>query len=95
MPEENTMKKVFKYTPEGKRSLRRASKRWLDSAENDLMKMGVRGWRKIAKDRDAWKLILKLARALHHGSYSQWRELVSEEDMCLGLLRGDLKLKVK
>jgi hypothetical protein len=33
-------------------------------------KMGVRAWRKIAEDRDAWKLILKEARVLH-GLYSQ------------------------
>jgi hypothetical protein len=30
----------------------------LDDAENDLKKMGVRGWRKIARDREAWRLIL-------------------------------------
>jgi hypothetical protein len=42
-------------------------------AENDLNKIYVRGCRKIAKDRDTWKLIPKEAR-LHHGSYSQWRE---------------------
>ena len=35
-------------------------------------KMGVRGWRKIADDRDVWKLILKEARVLH-GLYSQLR----------------------
>jgi len=33
----------------------------LGDVENDLKKMGVRGCRKIAKDRDAWKLILKEA----------------------------------
>jgi hypothetical protein len=27
--------------------------------------MGVKGWRKIATDRDAWKLLLKEARVLH------------------------------
>jgi hypothetical protein len=27
--------------------------------------MCVRGWRKIARDRDAWKLILKEAKVLH------------------------------
>jgi hypothetical protein len=37
----------------------------LDEAENDLKKMGVRGWRKTATDRDAWKPILKEAKVLH------------------------------
>jgi hypothetical protein len=35
-----------------KRSIGRPRKRWLDNAENDLKKTGVRSWRKIAKDRD-------------------------------------------
>ena len=38
-----------------------------------MNKIYVRGCRKIAKDRDAWKLNPKEAR-LHHGPYSQWRE---------------------
>jgi len=33
--------------------------------------MGVRGWRKIAGNRDAWKLILKETRVLY-GLYRQW-----------------------
>jgi hypothetical protein len=37
----------------------------LDDAENDVKKMGVRSWRKAARDTDVWKLILKEARALH------------------------------
>ena len=37
-----------------------------------MMKMGVRGWRKIARDRDIWKLIPKEARVLH-GPCIQWR----------------------
>jgi hypothetical protein len=40
-------------------------KRCLDYVEKDLKKLGVRGWRKMAEDRDAWKLILKEARVLH------------------------------
>jgi hypothetical protein len=40
-------------------------KRWLDDVENDLKKMGVRGCRKIARDRDAWKFVLKEAWVLH------------------------------
>jgi hypothetical protein len=58
---------VFKNNPDGKKSVGKPRKRWLDDFENDLKKMGVRGWSKIAWDRDAWKLILKEAKV------SQWR----------------------
>jgi hypothetical protein len=44
----------------------------LDDVENDLKKMSARGCRKIARDRGAWKLILKETKVLH-GPYSQWR----------------------
>ena len=40
--------KVFKNIPPGKRYVEKPRKRWLDD-ENNLKKMGVRGWRKIAK----------------------------------------------
>ena len=48
-----------------KRPVGRPRRRWLDNVENDLKKTGVRSWRKMAKDRDVWKLILKEARVLH------------------------------
>jgi hypothetical protein len=50
----------------------------LDVVENDLKKMGVRGWRKMDRDRDAWNVILKEARVLH-GPQSQWRGGEEEE----------------
>jgi hypothetical protein len=53
---------VFKNTSERKRSVGKLRKRWLDDIENDLKKIDIRGWRRIAKDRDAWKLILKEAK---------------------------------
>ena len=37
-------------------SMQQPRKRWLGNAENDTKKMGVRGWRKIARYRDAWKM---------------------------------------
>jgi hypothetical protein len=37
----------------------------VDDAENYVKKMGVRGWRKTARDTDVWKLTLKEARVLH------------------------------
>lgn len=66
-------KKMFKNTLEGRRSVEKPRKRWLDDAGNDLKRMDVTGRRKIAKNIHAWKFILKEARTLP-GQYSQWRE---------------------
>ena len=49
------MKKVFRNTPEGKRSVEKPRKRCLDDVEDYLKKMGVRKWRKMAKEGDIWK----------------------------------------
>ena len=55
----------LKYELKAKRSIGRPRRRWLDDVKNDLKKIGVGSWRKMAKDRDVWKLILKEARFLH------------------------------
>jgi hypothetical protein len=59
------VKKIFKNIPEGKSSFGKPRKRWLDDAENDLKQTGVRSWRNIARDIDAWKMILEEAKVLH------------------------------
>jgi hypothetical protein len=38
MSEERTLKKEFKNIPEGKRSVGKPRKRWLDNVENDVNK---------------------------------------------------------
>jgi len=70
MQEEKTAKRVFMNIQEGKGSIGKPRKKWLHDVENDLKAVGLRGWRKIARDRNAWNLILKEARDLH-GPYSQ------------------------
>ena len=58
---------VFKIIPEGKRSVGkpRERERWrrFGGVENDLKI--IRGWRITARDVDAWKVILNVARDLH------------------------------
>jgi hypothetical protein len=46
MPEGRTVKKVLKNNSQRKRSVGKPRKRWLNSVENNLKKMGVRGWKK-------------------------------------------------
>ena len=65
MPEERTVKKVFENISERETSVGKPRKRWLDDAENDLKKEVIRGWRKIVRGGDAWKLILKGIKVLH------------------------------
>jgi hypothetical protein len=67
MSEERTLKNVFQTIPEGKRPVGKPRERGrrLDGVENDQKIMGVRGWRKRARDIDAWKMILNVARVVH------------------------------
>jgi hypothetical protein len=46
VPEEITLNKVFRNTPEGRRAVGKARWKWLDDVENDPKKMCGRGWRK-------------------------------------------------
>ena len=43
MPGDRAVKKMFMDTPEGRRSVGKPRKLWLDYVENDLKKVGVRG----------------------------------------------------
>jgi hypothetical protein len=62
MSGERTVKKAFKNIPEGKRFFGKPRKRFMDDVVNYLKK---KEWRKIARVRDACKLILKESRVLH------------------------------
>jgi hypothetical protein len=53
---------VFKIVVEQKRSVGKSRKKWLDDGEYDLKGRSVRRRRKIVRDRDSWKLNLKVAK---------------------------------
>jgi hypothetical protein len=63
MPEENPVMKLTLLRPQGSRRAARPKLRWLDGVEEDLRTLGIRGWRRIAVDRDRWKEVLTAVRA--------------------------------
>ena len=65
VPGERSVRKMLKNILKEKRCVGKPRNRWLYDAEYAQKKMGVRGCRKIARDTDVWKLILKEARVLH------------------------------
>jgi hypothetical protein len=48
------VKTAFANIPEGKRTVGKPRKSWLADDENNVKEVGVRGWSKIATDRDTW-----------------------------------------
>jgi hypothetical protein len=68
MQEQNSCRKLTLHKPEGAQRVDRPAARWLDSAEEDLMTIGVRKWRRKSEDRDHWRAIIK-GDEVHHGLY--------------------------
>jgi len=50
----------------GRRIRVRPRKRWIEGVEEDTQTMGIRGWRKLSKERTEWKKITEKAKT-HSG----------------------------
>jgi len=62
MDETRTSKRVFEWKPIDSRIRGRPRKRWIEDIEEDIQGMGVRGWRKLCKERAEWKKITEKAK---------------------------------
>ena len=60
MGEERGVYRVFVGKPEGKRSLGRPSRRWVDNIKMDLhyVGCGYMDWIGLAQDRDSWRRLV-------------------------------------
>jgi hypothetical protein len=65
MDEKRIPKRVFKWKPTGRRIRGRPRKRWVEDIE-DIQTLGVKGWRKLSKERMEWRRIIKKAKT-HSG----------------------------
>jgi hypothetical protein len=50
--------RVLEWKPMGRRTRGRPRKRWIEDIEKDIEIMGIRGWRKLCKERAEWKEIV-------------------------------------
>ena len=59
-------KRVLERKPVGRRNTGRPRKRWIEDIEEDIQIMGIKGWRKLCKERTEWKRITEKAKT-HSG----------------------------
>jgi hypothetical protein len=55
-------RRILEWKPVGKRIRGRPRKRWVEDVEEDIQTMGIRGWRKLSKERTEWKKITENAK---------------------------------
>jgi hypothetical protein len=59
-------RRILEWKPMGRIIRGRPRKRWIEDIEDDIQKMGIRGWRKLSKERTEWKKITEKAKT-HSG----------------------------
>jgi hypothetical protein len=67
-------RRILEWKPIGRRIRGRPWKRWIED-EEDIQAMGVRGWRKLSKERTEWKKITEKAKT-HSGFNANERRSV-------------------
>jgi hypothetical protein len=55
-------RRILEWKPMGKRIRGRPRKRWIECIEEDIQMMGIRGWRKLRKERTERKKITEKAK---------------------------------
>ena len=59
-------KGVPEWKPTGRRNRGRPRKRWIEEIEEDIQIMGIRGQRKLCREKAEWKKITEMAKP-HRG----------------------------
>jgi hypothetical protein len=48
-------KRILELKPKGRRIRGKPRKRWVENIEEDIQVLGIRGWRKLSKERTEWR----------------------------------------
>jgi hypothetical protein len=64
MPEERTVKRVYKWKTMLTRPPGRSENRWKDGIINDMKKLKIKNWTNCIQDRNKWKLYVEKVKTL-------------------------------
>jgi hypothetical protein len=64
--EKGIPKRELEWKPVGRRNRGKPRKRWIEGIEEDIQIKGIRGWRKLCKEKAEWKNITEKAKT-HSG----------------------------
>ena len=53
--------RILEWKPMVRRIRGRRRKRWIEDVEEDIQTIGIKGWRKMSKERTEWKNITEKA----------------------------------
>jgi hypothetical protein len=65
MVEDNTVQRIKRWNPMSKRPIGRPKTRWEDDVLEDIRNMDVSNWKKVAQNRDSWKIVVEQSRTLY------------------------------
>jgi hypothetical protein len=65
MAEDNIVQKIKRWKPMSKRPVGRPEMRWEYDVLEDVRSMDVRNWKKVAQNRDSWKMVFERAGILY------------------------------
>ena len=63
------MQKIKRWKPMSKRPIGRPKTRWEDDVLEDIKRINISNWKKVAQKRDSWKKVVEQATNL----YRLWR----------------------
>ena len=72
MSDEDILKRIMDFMPEGRKGTGRPQIRWIDGVLEGIKKLRLKNWWRVASVREAWNKVLRKAEA-HTGLYRYWR----------------------
>jgi len=65
MAKNNNVQKIKRWKPTSKRPIGRPNTRWEDDILEDIKRINIRNWKKVAQNRDSWKKVVEQAKTLY------------------------------